>query len=119
MKSELLSNIQPAFSLSSGLDEALPVRCKFPWSYYTHKEPARLSGSNHLLPPYLPLQFTDQPLNDTHGYFLKHVLNYCDKHFYIITLCHPHTLYEGGIDSSHFMNEDTKPPRKNSLQSSK
>ena len=62
MKSECLSNIQPVFSLSSGLDEALPIHCKFPWSYYTHKEPARLSGSKHLLPPCVPFNSQINPL---------------------------------------------------------
>ena len=62
MKSECLSNIQPVFSLSSGLDEALPIHCKFPWSYYTHKEPAGLSGSKHLLPPCVPFNSQINPL---------------------------------------------------------
>lgn len=62
MKSECLSNTQPVFSLSSGLNEALPIHCKFPWSYYTHKEPATLSGSKHLLPPCLPFNSQINPL---------------------------------------------------------
>ena len=62
MKSEFLSNIQPAFSLFSGLGEALPVHCKLPWSYHTHKEPARASGSNHLVPSYPPFNSQINPL---------------------------------------------------------